>query len=104
MGLNPRNVHHEDSEGRSLRILPVSGKIVLGITGDTPNTFQAVSPISPIRLIGMIQEAAGLESSDPDSWTYRTQAFEWALTKTGGDPDAALRVARFIADGDEAVR
>lgn len=104
MGLNPRNVHHEDSEGRSLRILPVSGKIVLGITGDTPNTFQAVSPISPIRLIGMIQEAAGLESSDPDSWTYRTQAFEWALEKTGGDPDAALRVARFIADGDEAVR
>lgn len=104
MGLNPRNVHHEDSEGRSLRILPVNGKIVLGITGHTSNTFQAVSPISPIRLIGMIQEAAGLESSDPDSWTYRTQAFEWALEKTGGDPDAAIRVARFIADGDEAVR
>lgn len=104
MGLNPRNVHHEDSEGRSLRILPVSGKIVLGITGHTSNTFQAVSPISPIRLIGMIQEAAGLESSDPDSWTYRTQAFEWALEKTGGDADAAIRVARFITDGDEAVR
>lgn len=104
MGLNPRNVHHEDSEGRSLRILPVSGKIVLGITGHTSNTFQAVSPISPIRLIGMIQEAAGLESSDPDSWTYRTQAFEWALEKTGGDADAAIRVAQFIADGDEAVR
>lgn len=104
MGLNPRNVHHEDSEGRSLRILPVSGKIVLGITGHTSNTFQAVSPISPIRLIGMIQEAAGLESSDPDSWTYRTQAFEWALEKTGGDADAAIRVAQFIADGDVPVR
>ena len=104
MGLNPRNVHHEDSEGRSLRILPVSGKIVLGITGDTPNTFQAIEPMSPIKLIGMIQEAAGLESSDPDSWTYRTQAFEWALEKTGGDADAAIRVAQFIADGDEAVR
>lgn len=104
MGLNPRNVHHGDGNGRSLRILPVNGKITLGITSDTPNTFQAISPISPIRLIGMIQEAAGLESSDPDSWTYRTQAFEWALEKTGGDPDAAIRVARFIADGDEAVR
>ena len=104
MGLNPRNVHHEDSEGRSLRILPVSGKIVLGITGHTSNTFQAVSPISPIRLIGMIQEAAGLESSDPDSWTYRTQAFEWALEQSGGDVASALQIARFIADGDEAVR
>lgn len=104
MGLNPRNVQHEDGKGNILRIAPANGKIVLGITGHTSNTFQAVSPISPIRLIGMIQEAAGLESSDPDSWTYRTQAFEWALEKTGGDPDAAIRVARFIADGDEAVR
>lgn len=105
MGLNPRNVHHEDSSGRSLRIVPTNGKVIVGIiTGDRPDTVHAIAPISPIRLIGMIQEAAGLESSDPDSWTYRTQAFEWALEKTGGDPDAAIRVARFIADGDEAVR
>ena len=104
MGLNPRNVHHADGNGRSLRILPVNGKITLGITSDTPNTFQAIEPISPIKLIGMIQEAAGLESSDPDSWTYRTQAFEWALEQSGGDVASALQIARFITDGDEAVR
>lgn len=104
MGLNPRNVHHEDGRGHALRIVPVGGKIAVGITGSSPDTVQLIEPISPVRLIGMIQEAAGLESSDPDSWTYRTQAFEWALEKTGGDADAALRVAQFIADGDVPVR
>lgn len=104
MGLNPRNVQHEDGKGNILRIAPANGKILVGIAGSNVGTAHAIEAISPIKLIGMIQEAAGLESSDPDSWTYRTQAFEWALEKTGGDPDAALRVARFIADGDEAVR
>lgn len=104
MGLNPRNVHHEDGKGNALRIAPINGKIGIAITGNNADTLQAIAPFSPIRLIGMIQEAAGLESSDPDSWTYRTQAFEWALEKTGGDADAAIRVAQFIADGDEAVR
>lgn len=104
MGLNPRNVQHEDGEGNALRIVPANGKVAVGITGNYANTVQLIAPISAVRLIGMIQEAAGLESSDPDSWTYRTQAFEWALEKTGGDPDAALRVAQFIADGDVPAR
>lgn len=104
MGLNPRNILHEDGKGNALRIAPINGKIGIAITGNNADTLQAIAPFSPIRLIGMIQEAAGLESSDPDSWTYRTQAFEWALEQSGGDVASALQIARFIADGDEAVR
>ena len=104
MGLNPRNVRHEDSRGGALRILPANGKVIIGITSNTVGRAQAIEPISPIKLIGMIQEAAGLESSDPDSWTYRTQAFEWAMEQSGGDAASALQIARFITDGDEAVR
>lgn len=104
MGMTPKQVRRADDEGKILVLQPVDGKITVGINGSAANYMQAFGGISPVELIGMIQEAAGLESSDPDSWTYRTQAFEWALEKTGGDADAALRVARFIADGDEAVR
>ena len=104
MGINPRSIHHEDSRGNTLRIAPVDGKVIIGVAGFNVGTAQAIRPMSPIRLIGMIQEAAGLESSDPDSWTYRTQAFEWAMEQSGGDVASALQIARFIADGDEAVR
>lgn len=104
MGINPRHVKQADSEGHTLSFTSIKGKILVAVEGDEPQFIQAFGGISPVKLIGMIQEAAGLESSDPDSWTYRTQAFEWAMEQSGGDVASALQVARFIADGDEAVR
>lgn len=104
MGINPRIVHETDNNGNEISIHPISGKIGIAIKGKQASDVQAYAPISPIKLIGMIQEAAGLESSDPDSWVYRTQAFEWAMEQSGGDVASALQIARFITDGDEAVR
>lgn len=104
MGINPRPVHETDNNGNGISIHPISGKIGIAIRGKKVADVQACAPISPIKLIGMIQEAAGLESSDPETWTYRTQAFEWAMEQSGGDVASALQIARFITDGDEAAR
>lgn len=104
MGINPRPVHETDNRGNELSIISINGKVGIAIKGPEASDVQAYLPISPIKLIGMVQEAAGLESSDPDSWTYRTQAFEWAMEQSDGDVASALQIARFIADGDEAVR
>ena len=104
MGLNPRPVHQTDNDGNVISIISIEGKVGIAIKGQQSAHVQAINPISPIKLIGMIQEAAGLESSDPDSWAYRTQAFEWAMEQSGGDVASALQIARFITDGDEAVR
>ena len=104
MGLNPRHVHEKDNSGNEISIISIEGKVGIAIKGPQASDVQAFAPVSPIKLISMIQEAAGLESSDPDSWTYRTQAFEWAMEQSGGDVASALQIARFITDGDEAVR
>ena len=104
MGLNPRPVHETDNSSNEISIISINGKVGIAIKGPQASDVQAFAPMSPIKLIGMIQEAAGLESSDPDSWTYRTQVFEWAMEQSGGDVASALQVARFITDGDEAVR
>ena len=104
MGINPRPVHETDNSGNEISFISINGKVGIAIKSRQASDVQAIAPISPIKLIGMIQEAAGLESSDPDSWTYRTQAFEWAMEQSGGDVASALQLARFITDGDEAVR
>ena len=104
MGINPQYVKLTDSEGHALALKSIDGQIVIALNGHESQFMQTFNGISPIKLIGAIQEAAGLESSDPDSWTYRTQAFEWAMEQSGGDVASALQIARFIADGDEAVR
>lgn len=104
MGINPKQVRMSDDEGKILAIQSINGKVVVAVNGAEPHYLQAFGGVSPVKLIGAIQEAAGLESSDPETWTYRTQAFEWAMEQAGGDVASALQVARFIADGDEAVR
>lgn len=104
MGINPKYVKLTDSEGSVLALKSIGGKIVLALNGEEQHFMQTFNSISPVKLIGAIQEAAGLESSDPETWTYRTQAFEWAMEQAEGNVFNALQIARFIADGDEAAR
>lgn len=104
MGINPNQVRMSDDEGKILAIQPVNGRVIVALNGNESQFMHTFGGVSPVKLIGAIQEAAGLESSDPETWTYRTQAFEWAMEQSGGDVASALQIARFIADGDEAAR